>query len=44
VGDAVDWHAGSNGYVASIRGWAADREALRHTRGQILDTLELGYD
>jgi biotin carboxylase len=44
VGDPVDWHAGSNGYVASIRGWAVDREALRDTRAQILETLQLGYD
>jgi biotin carboxylase len=44
VGDEIDWRQGSQAYVATIRGWAADREALRNTRAQILEQLVLRYD
>jgi hypothetical protein len=44
VGDDVDWRAGSNGYVVSIRGWAADKEALRALRARIVETLVLEYE
>ena len=44
VGDEIDWRQGSQAYIASIRGWAADRDALRNTRARILEKLVLRYD
>jgi biotin carboxylase len=44
VGDEIDWRQGSQAYVVTIRGWAADRDTLRRTRAQILEQLVLRYD
>lgn len=43
VGDATNWRDGSQGYVASVRGWAPDHGALRLTRERIADRLDCAY-
>jgi len=43
VGDAVDWRRGSQGYVVTIRGSVADRDALQRVRTRIQELLVLEY-
>jgi len=43
VGDPLDWREGSQGYVLSVRGTAADHQELARLRRAILGRLQLAY-
>lgn len=44
IGEALDWHEGSLGYVATVGGYAADHAAVFATHAAVLDTLQLHCD
>jgi len=43
VGDPLDWRVGSQGYVVSVRGLAADRDELGRVPAQVDEALDITY-
>ena len=42
-GDRLDWRDGTDGYVYSVLGSAADHEAMMRTRDEVLNCVSVSY-